>query len=103
MTYDVILSKENNTYIARVKEWPEIIVKEHTREEAIQRVKALLIDYLTKLVEIVQIDIPASVRTNNPWLDKFGWFKEDPTYGDLQAEITAYRKEIDQKMGWSIE
>ena len=35
-------------------------------------------------------------KTNNPWLDKFGWFKNDPTFDDLQREIAAYRQEIDR-------
>ncbi|NET67312.1 MAG: hypothetical protein F6K63_24175 [Moorea sp. SIO1G6] len=30
--------------------------------------------------------------------DKFGWFKDDPTFDDLQAEIAAYRQEIDQEI-----
>jgi ATP-dependent DNA helicase RecG len=37
-------------------------------------------------------------KTGNPWLDKFGWFKEDPTFDDLQDEIASYRREIDQEM-----
>ncbi|WP_293037014.1 hypothetical protein [Moorena sp. SIO1F2] len=31
--------------------------------------------------------------------DKFGSFKDDPTFDNLQAEIAAYRQEIDQEMG----
>jgi len=38
-------------------------------------------------------------RTGNPWLDKFGWFKDDPTFDDLQLEIAAYRRELDKEMG----
>jgi len=37
--------------------------------------------------------------TGNPWLDKFGWFKDDPTFDDLQLEIAAYRRELDKEMG----
>lgn len=38
-------------------------------------------------------------KTGNPWLDKFGWFKEAPTCDDLQSEIAAYRQEVDREMG----
>jgi hypothetical protein len=38
-------------------------------------------------------------KTGNLWLDKFGWFKDDPTFDDLQAEIAAYRREIDKEIG----
>lgn len=96
MIYDIVLRKRENQYIARVKEWPEVWTSDKTRNEALQRVQTQLLEYLTEPVEIVQIDIPLS--TKNPWLDKFGWFKNDPTFDDLQAEIAAYRQEIDQTM-----
>ena len=99
MICDVILSKENDKYVARVKDWPEVIAKENTRDKAINRVKLNLLDYLTNKVEVIQIEVPLPAKTGNPWLDKFGWFKDDPTFDDLQAQIAAYRKEIDQDYG----
>ncbi len=103
MICDVILSKVNNKYIARAKEWPEVMVEENTRTEAIEQLKTRLMDYLTNQVEVVQVEIPLPAKTGNPWLDKFGWFKDDPTFDDLQAEIAAYRQEIDQQMEQSTE
>lgn len=94
--YDVILSKKKNTYFAQVKEWPEVVAEEESREGVIQRIKARLLEYLTKQVEVVQIEVPLPTTPENSWLDKFGWFKDDPTFDDLQAEIAAYRREIDQ-------
>lgn len=44
---------------------------------------------------------PLGSKTGNPWVDKFGWFKDDPTFDDLEAEIASYRKEIDREMGYS--
>lgn len=101
MICDVILSKENNEYIARVKDWPEIMVKDSSRDKAITSVKSKLIDYLNNKVELIQIEVPSPVETSNPWLDKFGWFKDDPTFDDLEAEIASYRQEIDREMGHS--
>lgn len=98
MICDVILSKENNKYIARVKEWPEVVVEEKSRDQAIIKIKSKLIDYLTKKVELIQIDVPFQKIAGNPWLEKFGWFKDDPTFGNLQVEMESYRKEIDQAM-----
>jgi len=98
MLCDVILSKENNKYIARVKEWPEVVVEEKSRDQAIIKIKSKLIDYLTKKVELIQIDILFRRKTENPWLEKFGWFKDDTTFDDLQSEIEVYRKEIDHAM-----
>lgn len=103
MIYDVILRQEDNKYIARAKEWPEVMVVENSRDEAIDQLKSQLLDYLTNRIEVIQVEIPLPIQTGNPWLDKFGWFKDDPTFDDLQAEIIAYRKEIDQAMEQSPE
>ncbi len=100
MRYDVILSQQENQYLARVKEWPQIMAYNTKRDEAIRQVQTQLVDWLTRQkVEVVQIEVPLPTQTNNPWLDKFGWFKEDPTFEDLQSEIAAYRREIDKEMG----
>ena len=98
MTCDVILTQKGNKFVARVKEWPEVIAEEKTRDAVIQKIKKRLLEYLTKQVEVIKIEVPLPEETGNPWLDKFGWFKDDPTFDDLQAEITAYRREIDQAM-----
>jgi len=99
MICDVIINQRDNKYLARVKEWPEIWADEKTRDQAIQNVQTQLFEYLTQQqVEIVQIEVPLSPKTGNPWLEKFGWFKDDPTFDDLQAEIRAYRREIDKEV-----
>jgi len=99
MICDVILHKENDQYVAKVKDWPEVIAKESTRDKAIDLVKTELLDYLTNKVEVIQIEVPLPANTGNPWLDKFGWFKDDSTFDDLQAQIAAYRKEMDHDYG----
>lgn len=103
MIYDIILSRENNKYIARAKEWPEVTAIEDSRDAAITKLKSQLLEYLTNKVEVVQIDIPLSIQTKSSWLDRFGWFRDDPTFDDLQSEITSYRRELDQEMGHSME
>lgn len=98
MIYDIILSKKNDKYIARAREWPEVEVIGNSRDAAINQLKSQLLDYLTNQVEVIQIHIPLSVQAGNPWLDKFGWFQNDPTFDDLQSEIASYRQELDQEM-----
>jgi len=98
MICNVILTKEKDKYIARVKDWPEVRAEERSRDQAITSVKSKLIEYLTKEVELIQVDVPLPGKTGNPWLDKFGWFKEDPTFDDLQTEIASFRHEQDQEM-----
>lgn len=96
MICDIVLSKDRDKFIAKVKEWPEITAKDKVRDKAINKVKFKLLDYLTNKVELVQIDVPVKRESRNPWLDNFGWFKDDPTFDDLQAQIALFRKEIDQ-------
>ena len=95
MLYDVILTKQNDTFMASVKEWPEVRVKANSRERAIQQIKAELREYLTRRVEVIQVDIPLPEPLENPWFDTFGRFKDDPTFEEMQAEIAAYRQELD--------
>ena len=38
MRYDVILSRKENQYLAKVKEWPEIMAYDNRRDEAIRQV-----------------------------------------------------------------
>ncbi|OJJ25672.1 hypothetical protein BI308_10120 [Roseofilum reptotaenium AO1-A] len=59
----------------------------------------LQFDYLTNKVEVVQVEIPLTTKTGNPWLDKVGCFQDDPTFDDLQVEIEAYRQAIDREIG----
>ncbi len=99
MTCDIILTKKDNKFVARVREWPEVIAEETTRDGVLHQVKTKLLDYLTKQIEIVKLEVSLPNETGNSWIDKFGWFKDDPTFDDLQAEIAAYRKEIDQQTG----
>ena len=35
MMYEVILRKNLNKYIAHVRDWPEVVIEEETREAAI--------------------------------------------------------------------
>jgi len=103
MVYDVILRKQNNEFIAQAKEWPDVIARADTRGHAIDEVKKRLLDYLTNQVELVQVEIPLLEPTTNLWLEKFGWFKDDPTFDDWQAEIAKYRQEIDQETDGIVE
>ena len=95
MLYDVILTKQNDTFMASVKEWPDVRVKANSRERAIQQITAELREYLTRRVEVIQVDIPLPEPLENPWLDTFGRFQDDPTFEEMQAEIASYRQELD--------
>ena len=95
MTYDVILRRKNDKYIARVRDWPELIIEETTREAAIDQIKLQLLEYLNHPPEIVQIDLESG-DIENPWLKFAGMWADDPTWDEFLAELESYRQEIDE-------
>src|SRR3954452_21880694 len=94
MTYDVILRKTQNKYIARVREWPEVVIEEETREAALSQIKQQLVAYLSQRPEVVPIEIEPSTVPNHPWLQFAGMWADDPTWGDFEAEVATYRPEL---------
>jgi predicted RNase H-like HicB family nuclease len=40
MTYNVLLTKKDEKFITRVREWPEIVVEGETEEEALIKAQA---------------------------------------------------------------
>jgi hypothetical protein len=96
MICDVILRKEAGRYIARAKDYPDVIVEENSREKAIDLIRIHLLNYLTKDTELIQVEVPLQNSVKNPWIENFGCFRDDPGFEDLQAEIAAYRQEIDK-------
>ena len=95
MTYAVILRKRNEKYIARVREWPEVVIEEASREDAIRRIKADLSAYLSQPPEVIQIDVEAAAASEHPWLQFAGMWADDPTWQDFLDEVEASRQEID--------
>ncbi len=96
MTYDVVLRKKANKYIAHVREWPEVVIEEETREAALTRIKQHLIDYLSQAPEVIPIELEPVEATENPWLQFAGMWAEDPTWDDFVTEVAAYRQEMDE-------
>ena len=87
--------KKDNGYIARVRDWPELVVEEPTREAAVAQIKEQLIEYLSQPPEVVQIDLKAAAA-DNPWLKFAGMWADDPTWEDFLAEVETYRREVDE-------
>jgi predicted RNase H-like HicB family nuclease len=96
MTYDVILRKKQNKYVARVRDWPEVIIEEDSREEAIAQIKAQLSEYLSQPPEVIQIDLETVTHSGHPWVQFAGMWADDPTWDDFMVEVEAYRQEMDE-------
>jgi predicted RNase H-like HicB family nuclease len=96
MTYEVILRKNLNKYIARVRDWPEVVIEEETREAAIAQIKKQLRAYLSQPSEVIQIELEPAAPGEHPWLQFAGIWADDPTWDDFVAEVAAYRQEMDK-------
>ncbi len=95
MTYDVILRKKQNKYIARVRDWPEVVVEEETREAALTQIKQHLTAYLRQAPEVIPIELEPGAAAEHPWLQFAGMWADDPTWDDFVTGVAAYRQEID--------
>lgn len=93
MKYDIILSKDGDRYGAQVSLLPQIQVWERSRERALALIKTRLQTYL-KQVEWAQVEIETP-EAQNPWLEHFGSFVDDPTFDEWQAETAKYRQARD--------
>lgn len=99
MEYQVLVeANSHNAFIASIIGMPDCVAEGQTEEEAIANAKAVLEGRLAQ-GKIVTIEVEAinSNKSDNPWIRNFGCFKDDPTFEDFQAEIEAYRRELDKE------
>jgi predicted RNase H-like HicB family nuclease len=97
MQYQVFIqSRSDKKFIASIVGIPNCIVEGDTKEEAITRVKGALEQQL-KNGELITIDmdISRSKQEIDPWIEHMGIFADDPTFDDFQAEMAAYRQQVD--------
>ena len=72
---------------------PNCRAKGETRELALQNIRQLLTTRLSQS-EIVTLKIDSPQR-EHPWMQFAGMFQNDPQFEDMQADIQAYRQEIE--------
>ena len=94
MTYDVLVTKKENKFLARVQAWPEILVEGDTEEEVLRQVQADL-QALLATGRIVQLTLDIKPE-EHPWRPFAGMFADDPDWDAFQAAIYQYREAIDR-------
>ena len=94
MTYDVLLTKKGDKFIARLCQWPAIVAESNTEEEALRKVQASLQSLLAG-GRIVQLEVDIKPE-EHPWQPFAGMFTDDPDWEGFQASIREYREEIDR-------
>jgi predicted RNase H-like HicB family nuclease len=94
MTYDVLLTRKDNKFIARIRQWPAIVVEGDTEEEVLRKAQA---DLQSLLVggRIIQLDLDAQPE-GHPWQPFAGMFADDPDWDAFQASLQQYREDIDR-------
>jgi hypothetical protein len=98
MIFDVILLRQtDNGYLARPALWPDSVVYGATEQEALDRVRALIWDLLSRTQFVqVEVDVPEQ-QVDNPWFVKAGMFAHDPTWDDFLQALADYRRQLDEE------
>lgn len=93
MTYDVLVTKKDKKFMARVRAWPEICVEGDTEEEVLRKAQADL-QALLMTGRIVQLALDVK-PDEHPWRPFAGMFADDPDWDAFQAAIRQYREAAD--------
>ena len=94
MTYDVLLTRKEDKFVARVRQWPAIIVEGDSEEEVLRQAQA---DLQSLLVggRIIQLELEADPQ-GHPWQQFAGMFADDPDWDAFQESMQQYRAELDR-------
>ena len=94
MTYDVLLTKKDDKFVARVCQWPAIVAESDTAEEVLRKVQADL-QSLVAGGRMVHLEVAIQPEAH-PWQPFAGMFADDPDWEAFQASIREYREAIDR-------
>lgn len=99
MQYQVFVqSHPERKFVASVVGMPNAIAEGETEEEAVAKVKAALESQLAsgKFVTI-EVNTESLTQRADPWIEHVGIFADDLTFDDFQAEVAAYRQQVDDR------
>ncbi|MCP4105710.1 MAG: hypothetical protein GY749_09255 [Desulfobacteraceae bacterium] len=96
MICDVLLTKKDRKFIARICQYPEIVAEDDTEEGVLAMARGKLKNLLSS-GRIVRIDTESEV-CEHPWLKHAGMFADDSDWEPFQELIRQYRKEADSDM-----
>ena len=98
--YQVIVrSGSADLFLASVLGMDDCVGEGRTREEAIAKAKAALVERLAR-GEIVTIDIDVengSMSATNVWREEAGRFRDDPTFDEFVTETQSDRHNLDSE------
>src|SRR5713226_7158769 len=96
--YQVLVrSGPSDLFLASVLGMEDCVGEGRTREEAIAKAKAALVERLAR-GEIVTIDVEnGSMSAANVWRDEAGRFRDDPTFDEFVTETQSERRDLDSE------
>jgi hypothetical protein len=75
-----------------------LVAEAPTRDEAVDRIRALISERLSH-AELIRLEVPLATEPN-PWLDMAGTWREHPDVDEVVENINAYRHEVDADPDW---
>ncbi len=96
MICDVLLTKKDKKFIARVCQYPEVTVEDDTEKGVLVKAR----DSLKELLSdgwIVKIDTE-SEPCEHPWLKYAGMFADDSDWESFQESVRQYREDQDNTL-----
>jgi predicted RNase H-like HicB family nuclease len=97
LTYTVRVKKLDDGYAATVLGWTDCQAVGETREGAIANLRQHLVEQIQQS-EVIALEID-NPNYQHPWMPFAGMFTDDPDFEAMQADIAAYRQEVDQQVG----
>ena len=96
--YQVLVRNgSSDLFVASVLGMSDCVGEGRTKEEAIAKAKAALVDRLAR-GEIVTIDVESNtVSASNVWREQAGRFHDDPTFDEFVAEIQSEGRDLDSE------
>ena len=98
--YQVLVRNgSSDLFVASVLGMADCVGEGRTREEAIGRAKAALVERLAR-GEIVTIDVESNETVSadaNVWREEAGRFHDDPTFDEFVTEIQSERRDLDSE------
>ena len=92
-----VRSGPTDLFLASVLGMDDCVGEGRTREEAIAKAKAALVDRLAR-GEIVTIDVEdESLSAANVWREEAGRFRDDPTFDEFVTETQSERHNLDSE------
>ena len=96
MTYDVLLTKKDEKFVARVCQWPEITAEGDTEERTLNMVRSGFRNIMLG-GRLVKLDISPE-PCEHAWSEYAGIFSDDPDWEEFQESLRQYRRETEIEM-----